>query len=79
MEILMALLLLLSWQLASGAAGRKVEKRQSGNLDFCYGNNSICAVQNNLYEACSAFQNPYIEAKWAGCICANGYVAVEEA
>jgi hypothetical protein len=73
------LLLLISWHLAGAVPQRRVEKRQSGNLNFCYGNNSICAAESTLYDDCETYQDPYIEAKWFGCACANGYIAVEEA
>lgn len=57
----------------------KNEKRQSGSLNFCWGENAVCAVQDLLYNECSTFQSPYNGPKYYNCICSNGYVSLEEA
>jgi hypothetical protein len=79
MRTSIALPLLILSEVAAAVLRPKVEKRASGNLNFCFGNNSICAVQDDLYNDCSEYQDPYNEPKYTTCICSNGYVAVEEA
>jgi len=55
----------------------KLKARQTQDLSFCFGENSICVYSNNLFDDC---QN-YLEElpQWYSCICANGYVSVDEA
>jgi hypothetical protein len=67
-------------QYVAAAPNRMVDERQiGGDLSFCYGENSICAIQNDLYDQCENYQEPYQLQKWYQCICGNGYVSVEQA
>ena len=54
-----------------------IEERQDEDLSFCFGEKSICEYSNDLFEDC---QN-YLEElpQWYNCVCANGYVSVDEA
>ncbi|OCK73510.1 hypothetical protein K432DRAFT_447799 [Lepidopterella palustris CBS 459.81] len=55
---------------------RKILKRQgSQDLSFCYGDNSICSVGNDLFQQCGNYE----DVQFYKCICGNGYVSVNEA
>ncbi|KAF8857526.1 hypothetical protein BDZ45DRAFT_674703 [Acephala macrosclerotiorum] len=49
------------------------------NLDFCYGDKSICEENNNLYQACESFETQDDQTQLYECLCGNGYVAVNQA
>ncbi|CZR56721.1 uncharacterized protein PAC_06610 [Phialocephala subalpina] len=49
------------------------------NLDFCYGDHSICEENNNLHGACEAFETQDDQTQFYECLCGNGYVSVNQA
>ena len=54
----------------------KILKRQgSQDLSFCFGENSICSVGNDLYAQCENYEG----TQYYKCICGNGYVSVDDA
>jgi hypothetical protein len=58
---------------------RVIDDRQfSGDLSFCFGENSICSFSTDLFEDCQGFLGAD-ENEWFQCICGNGYVSVDEA
>lgn len=62
--------------------GRELMKLYGRNedLSYCYGENSICSVSNDLFEKCDAYEGDFENMNpWYECLCGNGYVAVDEA
>jgi hypothetical protein len=60
--------------------GKELIKRQSGDLSFCLGTNSICAIQTDLHDECDAFDGDYDNRiPYYGCFCGNGFIAFQQA
>jgi hypothetical protein len=49
------------------------------DLHFCYGDGSICAASNDLYEPCQGFVTDTDSTKYIQCICEGGWVSTSEA
>ena len=90
-----ALLVLLSWRSADAqpeldeVIQRRLEARYSPmrlgirqggqDLSFCFGEGAICSIGNDLWDDCDNLVGASDQTPWYQCICANGYVSVEDA
>jgi len=73
-----ALFALFLRQCVAAAPDRMLVERQfGGDLSFCFGENSICDISNQLFSQCDNYLNQLTE--WYKCLCGNGYVSVDEA
>lgn len=58
---------------------QRIHSREQ-DLSFCYGEGSICAVGNDLFDDCESLSSNYDDLNpWYECLCSNGYVSVEDA
>jgi hypothetical protein len=57
-----------------------IQERQQDDLSYCYDeDNGICVFSNTLYNDCQAYVENINATQWYECICANGYVSVDQA
>ncbi|KAH8668429.1 hypothetical protein BX600DRAFT_496504 [Xylariales sp. PMI_506] len=55
---------------------RKTRDVFGGDSSFCWGDNGICSVGLTLFDTCDGYSDT---DSWFSCICASGYVSVEDA